>query len=112
MGSAQFGIRRPVLIATRILQEYQEIEIAVGLNAVGVILTALSCRLASEPVSDAQIIVCLRRRRDARPVELALLIQRAWLSNRKCLFIRLADAPGTSPAAAQGKRAGPDRNID
>lgn len=87
IGAAQLGIRWPVLLEARILEEHAEVELRLGLNAAGVILTALACRLAVQPPA-GKLVVCLRRRKDGQPIEVTLHLdlhrvdQRNWVRLR------------------------------
>jgi hypothetical protein len=76
-GATQFGIRRAsVFVETQVLADYQEIDPAVGLNVIGIILTVLYCRLAMPPGAGPgePLIVCLLRRTDGRLVEVELTL--------------------------------------
>lgn len=76
-GAVQFGVRRTsVLVESALLTEYGEIDPAVGLNVIGIILTVLYCRLATAPGggSPEPLIVCLQRRTDGRLAEVELTL--------------------------------------
>jgi len=79
-GAAQFGIRRAsVFVETQVLADYCELDPAVGLNVIGIVLTVLYCRLAMTPSGGPAdpLIVCLLRRVDGRLVEVDLTLHRS-----------------------------------
>lgn len=79
-GATQFGIRRTsVFVESAVLADYHEIDPAVGLNVIGLILTVLYCRLAVAPGGgpDDPLTVCLVRRTDGRLVEVELTLRRS-----------------------------------
>jgi hypothetical protein len=92
LGASQLGIRMPVLIESRILERYAEIEFSLGLNVAGVILWALACHLAGGKATGPQEIltVCLLRRGDVRLVEVDLQIGSTRFAQRTWLFLQLA----------------------
>lgn len=76
-GAAQFGIRPPaVWLEARVLEDYTELDPVIGLNAAGVILQVLSCRLKSRPAGEELLTICLARRADGVQVEVDLSARR------------------------------------
>ena len=79
VGSSQFSIRLPVLLESRVLQDYGEIEPALGLNTAGLVLSVLSSGLAVSSEDD-RLTVALFRRSDGAFTELQLRFRRGFVA--------------------------------
>ena len=94
-GAIQHGLRnQKVLVATEILDDYREIDPALGLNAAGQILTVLARHIQLTPGGGRKenLSVCLRRREDDREVELFLTLVRSRRQGAQCLqLFKLGD---------------------
>lgn len=105
-GAAQFCIRRAaVSVETRILNDYAEIDPALGMNTAGVILTVLVCHIAMAPGGSAEdrITVCLQRRNDEHLVEVDLAIRRSRAAGGERLLLQFETEREFSPAPAESE---------
>lgn len=87
-GAGQHGLRnQKILIASDILDDYQEIDPSLGYNAAGIILSVLKRHLAVLPAVEQSdsFAACLRRRADGRKVELSLSVSRSRWRGEECL---------------------------
>lgn len=78
-GARLMGIHGPkVSIQSEVLENYCELDGALGQNLAGVILSVLACHLDQNPggTFDDRVLVCAIRRDDGTPVEIGLEIQR------------------------------------
>lgn len=78
-GARLIGIDRPrIAVQSDVLENYCELDSALGQNLTGVILSVLACHLGNNPggTYDDRIEVCALRRDDAAPVEISLELHR------------------------------------
>ena len=92
-GANRLGIRARVLIEAKILEDYGEIDNALGHNTAGLVLSVLSHRLASGNAGLANdlLTVGLVRRQTGASVELDLSLRRTRAGDQECFTLRLAD---------------------
>jgi hypothetical protein len=82
-----------VLIESKILADYGEIDNALGHNTAGLVLSVLSHCLATGHAGLAEdlLTVGLVRRQDGALVELDLSLRRTRAGDQECFTLRLAD---------------------
>ena len=92
-GASRLGIRARVLIESKILADYGEIDNALGHNTAGLVLSVLSHCLATGHAGLAEdlLTVGLVRRQDGALVELDLSLRRTRAGDQECFTLRLAD---------------------
>jgi hypothetical protein len=91
-GATQFGIYARILLPTRILADYEEVDSTLGRNTAGMVLAVISCRLAAGNIGlrNEVVTVCLRRRRDGQTVEVDLELRRARDRGQECFSLCFA----------------------
>jgi len=101
-GAAQFGIRVPVAVPRRLLEDYTPIDPTVGFNTAGILLSLLAFRLAATRPGHAPglITACLARRDNGRPVELDLEVSPTRSIEGSGFCLRVV-AERDAPAAGQ-----------
>jgi hypothetical protein len=104
-GAIQHGLRnQKVLVATEILDDYQEIDQALGLNTAGQILTVLARHIQLTPGGgrEENLSVSLHRREDNSEVELFLTLARSRRQGTECLqLFKLVDRINLSSASCR-----------
>jgi len=91
-GAAINGLRATVLLESRVLHEFSELDPALGHNTAGVVLAVLVWHLAAgDQVGDDRLTVCLTRRGDNCPVEVDLMLLRRNQQSGERFYLRIAD---------------------
>ena len=91
-GAAIFGIRARVQLESRTLEDYQEMDPAMGHNVVGAVLSVLGCReVMGNTLGDGRMSVCLARRDSGQTVEVDLAIYRRCRGGQETYFLRFID---------------------
>lgn len=91
-GASLNGLRASVFVETRVLEEYAELDSALGQNTAGVILAVLGCHLVTgNGIGDDRLSACLIRRKDGQLIEVDLMLLRRRQAVGECLYLRLAD---------------------
>lgn len=91
-GAAIFGIRARVQLESRVLEDYQELDPALGHNVVGAILSVLGCReMVGGTLGDSRLSVCLARRESGQTVEVDLGVFRRCHGGQETYFFRFID---------------------
>jgi hypothetical protein len=89
-GAALNCIRASVMLETRVLHEYAELDPALGHNTAGVVFAVLLNHLASgNGGGDDRLTVCLTRRADGRDVELDLMVLRRRQAGGERFYLRI-----------------------
>ena len=97
-GAALCGIRPTVLLETRVLEEFAELDPALGSNPAGIILAVLGFHLINgHAAGDDRLTVCLVRRRDGRQVEVDLMLLPRRQAGGERIYLRLAGVRAISP---------------
>ncbi len=90
-GARLFGLSMDsLLLEGALLNDYSEMDPAVGYNVVGTILSVLGQQVRREGGVGDLVSVCVRRREDARPVEVELEVKRRRRFGRGCILLRRA----------------------
>jgi hypothetical protein len=91
-GAALNGIRATVLLETRVLAEFAELDPALGHNTAGVIFSVLLSHLAGgNGGGDDRLTICLTRRSDGQLVEVDLMLLRRRQQGGQRFYLRIAD---------------------
>lgn len=91
-GAGLFNIRAGVQLESRVLQDYTEIDPALGHNVVGAVLSILAHRvLLNDILGDSRLTVCLARRDTGQIVEVDLALYRRRRINEETYFLRFVD---------------------
>jgi hypothetical protein len=85
-------IQASVFLESRVLEEFAELDPALGHNVAGVIFSVLACHLAGgHGAGDDRLTICLTRRSDGRPIELDLMLFRRRQEDGERFYLRVAD---------------------
>jgi hypothetical protein len=91
-GARIYGLRAPVQLESRVLEDYREFDPLVGYNVAGVVLSTLSYDvLMGGMINQSRMTVCLARRDSNQTVEVDLAIHRRVRSGQEGYFLRFAD---------------------
>lgn len=91
-GAALNGIRASVLLESRVIEEFAELDPALGHNTAGVVLAVLLSHLAGgNGGGDDRLTVCLTRRSDQSAVEVDVMLLRRRQAGSERLYLRMAD---------------------
>jgi hypothetical protein len=92
-----------VFVDSDVMEDYAEIDVALGQNLAGVILSVLSYHLGINPggVHDDQITICAIRREDATLVELVLHIERTRRNGMEHIVLRKGEEMEIDNTTAQ-----------
>jgi hypothetical protein len=95
-----------VIIEAEILEDFAEMDVALGQNLVGVVLAVLACHLEmnSGGTHRDQVTICTVRREDAVTVELDLQITHTRRQGRERIFLRKGEEREVEALVAAGHR--------
>lgn len=86
-----FGIRAAVLLDQRLVTEFSELDVSLGEDTTGVILSLLAYHLQTGHIGDAgRLPVCLMRNDDRQWVEVDLLVIRHDRDSGQRFYLRIA----------------------
>jgi hypothetical protein len=88
-GARQHGLRVPVLVDTRLLEDYAPVDPTLGYNTAGALLNLLSYCAAGtrHPERHQELTAALVRRQDGQLVELDIAAVPARCSAGRCLYL-------------------------